>query len=135
MKSLAAGLSGKLQPGDIVSLIAADYGDLHTTIMPPELQYVEVLSVTTSSGLDAQAKSEKQADTDEKELPSTLTLLVLPHHADFFGPPVPSSALHHRRGFSRRAYTGNRSSPRARRPYPSDTVTCTSPAVRLCLAP
>ncbi|AQR77940.1 hypothetical protein ERIC1_1c15760 [Paenibacillus larvae subsp. larvae DSM 25719] len=103
--------------------------------MPPELQYVEVLSVTTSSGLDAQAKSEKQADTDEKELPSTLTLLVLPHHADFFGPPVPSSALHHRRGFSRRAYTGNRSSPRARRPYPSDTVTCTSPAVRLCLAP
>ncbi|MCY7478998.1 RcpC/CpaB family pilus assembly protein [Paenibacillus larvae] len=135
MKSLAAGLSGKLQPGDIVSLIAADYSDLHTTIMPPELQYVEVLSVTTSSGLDAQAKSEKQADTDEKELPSTLTLLVLPHHADFFGPPVPSSALHHRRGFSRRAYTGNRSSPRARRPYPSDTVTCTSPAVRLCLAP
>lgn len=78
IKSLAAGLSGKLQPGDIVSLIAADYGDLRTTRLPPELQYVEVLSVTTSSGLDAQMAADDQS---ERELPSTLTLLVRPQQA------------------------------------------------------
>ncbi|MFS0723693.1 Flp pilus assembly protein CpaB [Paenibacillus sp. 1P07SE] len=81
IKSLAAGLSGKLQPGDIVSLIAADYGDLRTTALPPELQYVEVLSVTTSRGLDAQSATNDQKDENEKELPSTLTLLVQPQQA------------------------------------------------------
>lgn len=80
IKSLAAGLSGKLQPGDIVSLIAADYGDLRTTTMPRELQYVEVLSVTTSSGLDAQSTANDQNE-NERELPSTLTLLVRPEQA------------------------------------------------------
>lgn len=75
IKSLAAGLSGKLQPGDIISLIAADYGDLRTTTLPPELQYVEVLSVTTSNGQDALATND-QKDANERELPSTLTLLV-----------------------------------------------------------
>lgn len=80
IKSLAAGLSGKLQPGDIVSLIAADYGDLRTTTMPPELQYVEVLSVTTSKGVDAQATANDQNE-NERELPSTLTLLVRPQQA------------------------------------------------------
>ncbi|TYA14766.1 Flp pilus assembly protein CpaB [Paenibacillus faecis] len=81
IKSLAAGLSGKLQPGDIVSLIAADYGDLRTTAIPPELQYVEVLSVTTNKGSDAQSGTTNPKDEDEKELPSTLTLLVLPQQA------------------------------------------------------
>lgn len=76
IKSLAAGLSGRLQPGDVVSLIAADYGDLRTTTLPPELQYVEVLSVTTSTGLDAQSLASDTKDDDKKELPSTLTLLV-----------------------------------------------------------
>lgn len=80
IKSLAAGLSGKLQPGDIVSLIAADYGDLRTTTLPPELQYVEVLSVTTSKGLDAQATTNDQNE-NERELPSTLTLFVRPEQA------------------------------------------------------
>lgn len=75
IKSLAAGLSGKLQPGDIISLIAADYGDLRTTTLPPELQYVEVLSVTTSNGQDASSAND-QKDGNERELPSTLTLLV-----------------------------------------------------------
>ncbi|MFB5678077.1 Flp pilus assembly protein CpaB [Paenibacillus terreus] len=81
IKSLAAGLSGKLQPGDIISLIAADYGDLRSTTLPPELKYVEVLSVTTSSGLDAQTGTSEETSEDDRELPSTLTLLVLPEQA------------------------------------------------------
>jgi len=81
IKSLAAGLSGKLQAGDIISLIAADYGDLRTTTLPPELQYVEVLSVTASSGKDTQPASYEQPDESENELPSTLTVLVVPQQA------------------------------------------------------
>ncbi|MGV2794761.1 pilus assembly protein CpaB, partial [Clostridium perfringens] len=41
IKSFAAGLSGKLQSGDIITLIASDYGEMRTTTMPPELQYGE----------------------------------------------------------------------------------------------
>ncbi|RRJ67235.1 Flp pilus assembly protein CpaB [Paenibacillus oralis] len=81
IKSLAAGLSGKLQPGDIISLIAADYGDLRSTTLPPELKYVEVLSVTTNSGLDAQTGNNEETSEDDRELPSTLTLLALPEQA------------------------------------------------------
>ncbi|KFN12240.1 Flp pilus assembly protein CpaB [Paenibacillus macerans] len=81
IKSLAAGLSGKLQPGDIISLIAADYGELRTTTLPPELKYVEVLSVTTSSGLDAQTGNSGETPEDDRELPSTITLHVLPEQA------------------------------------------------------
>lgn len=80
IKSLAAGLSGKLQAGDIISLIAADYGDLRTTTLPTELKYVEVLSVTTSRGTDADSAYEAN-DGQDRELPSTLTLLVLPEQA------------------------------------------------------
>lgn len=53
IKSFANGLSGKLQSGDIVSVIAPDYKKLGATVIPPELKYVEVVSVTASSGYDA----------------------------------------------------------------------------------
>ncbi|WP_025845239.1 Flp pilus assembly protein CpaB [Paenibacillus ehimensis] len=95
IKSLAAGLSGKLQPGDIVSLIASDYGELRTTSSPPELQYVEVLAVTTSGGVDAKLDSRSPTDKgDEKELPSTLTLLVLPQQAQLLADLENKGKLH-----------------------------------------
>lgn len=74
IKSFANGLSGKLQSGDIVNVIAADYKKQGVTIIPPELQYVEVISVTASSGYDA--NTGEQRDKEERELPSTVTLLV-----------------------------------------------------------
>ena len=40
IKSFATGLSGKLQSGDIVSVIVADYMETGETVTPPELQYV-----------------------------------------------------------------------------------------------
>jgi SAF domain. len=55
IKSFAAGVSGKLEAGDIVTLIAADYGDRRETSLPPELQYVYVLAVTAGSGNDKEA--------------------------------------------------------------------------------
>ena len=49
IKSFAEGLSGKLQSGDIVSVIAPDYKQQGQTVVPAELQYVEIISVTASS--------------------------------------------------------------------------------------
>ncbi|MNC37937.1 SAF domain protein [compost metagenome] len=96
IKSLAAGLSGKLQPGDIVTLIASDYGEMRTTAMPPELQYVEVLAVTASSGLDAQTgnNGSTKDDDEDNELPSTLTLLVQPEQAQLLADLENKAKLH-----------------------------------------
>ncbi|WP_339192344.1 Flp pilus assembly protein CpaB [Paenibacillus sp. FSL E2-0230] len=96
IKSLAAGLSGKLQSGDIVTLIASDYGELRITTAPPELQYVEVLAVTTSSGAEAQSPENAPTDSegDEQELPSTLTLLALPQQAAVLADLENKSKLH-----------------------------------------
>ena len=74
IKSFANGLSGKLQSGDIVSVIAPDYKKQGATVIPEELKYVEVISVTASSGYDA--NTGEQEIEDERELPSTVTLLV-----------------------------------------------------------
>ena len=75
IKSFANGLSGKLQSGDIVSVIAPDYKKQGSTVIPAELKYVEIISVTAPSGYDANTGEIKSND-DERELPSTVTLLV-----------------------------------------------------------
>lgn len=83
IKSFAAGLSGKLETGDIVTLIAADYGDLKQTLTPAELQYVKVLAATSSDGVDndsTQVKDSKN-NTSSDDTPATLTLLVSPQQA------------------------------------------------------
>lgn len=79
IKSFAAGLSGKLEAGDIISLISAGSGNTGIITAPPELQYVKVLAVTLGTGADKEYKPVKEkSDTgdDGKKLPSTLTLLV-----------------------------------------------------------
>jgi SAF domain. len=83
IKSFAAGVSGKLEAGDIVTLIAADYGDRRETSLPPELQYVYVLAVTAGSGNDKEAVTQDQqrGNNDERELPTTITVLVDPTQA------------------------------------------------------
>ena len=80
IKSFANGLSGKLESGDIVSVIAPDYKKQGSTVIPAELKYVEVISVTASSGYDANT-GEAPAENDERELPSTVTLLVSPEQS------------------------------------------------------
>ena len=64
ISSFAEGLSGKLKSGDIVSVIA-------------ELKYVEVIAVTAKSGYDANTQEQEE----EKELPSTVTVLVRPEQS------------------------------------------------------
>ncbi|MBK5262505.1 MAG: pilus assembly protein CpaB, partial [Peptostreptococcaceae bacterium] len=77
IKSFAAGLSGKLEPGDVVSIIVSDFGELKETVNPIELQYVQVLAVTAGTGLDTdEYEKNNEAVEEDKELPSTLTLKV-----------------------------------------------------------
>ena len=71
LKSFATGLTGKLKSGDIVSIIAPDYQKTGMTIIPPELQFVEVIAATNKSGADVDEAAETEDD-----LPSTVTLFV-----------------------------------------------------------
>lgn len=76
--SFAAGLSGKLKNGDVISLIVTGNHGLEATV-PQSLQYVQVITTTTSAGVDTDSLS-KQED-GSSELPSTITVLVSPAQA------------------------------------------------------
>ena len=64
----------------IRSYYAPDYEKQGPAVIPEELKYVEVISVTASSGYDANQREDEtsSAKDEEKELPSTVTLLVSP---------------------------------------------------------
>lgn len=80
IKSFAAGLSGKLEHGDIISLIASDVGEMRNTLIPAELQYVEIIATTASSGVDNDIQQEPK-DGKNAELSSTITVLATPEQA------------------------------------------------------
>lgn len=90
IKSFATGLSGKLKSGDIVSVIVADYEGRGETVIPDELQYVEVISVTAPSGYDANTGE----IVEDKELPSTVTVLVKPEQAKLLAELEQESEIH-----------------------------------------
>ena len=71
--SFAAGLSGKLQNGDIISIIVTDKEKATTTI-PGALKYVKVITTTTAGGVDKDSVIKN--DDGTYELPSTVTVLV-----------------------------------------------------------
>lgn len=79
INTFAEGLSGKLKSGDIVSVIAPDYLGSGETVIPAELKYVEVIAVTAKSGYDA--NTGEKTEEEEKELPSTVTVLVKPEQS------------------------------------------------------
>lgn len=71
--SLASGLSGKLQNGDIVSFIITR-NDTNQATTPPQLRYMKVVTTTTADGID---KNEVIKNDDGSfELPSTITVLA-----------------------------------------------------------
>lgn len=93
IKNFAGGLSGKLISGDIVSVIAPDYKKQGSTVIPPELTYVEVIGVTSSTGYDTDT-GEHTGDEDEKQLPATVTLLVSPEQAKILAELEADGKLH-----------------------------------------
>lgn len=89
LKSFATGLSGKLKSGDIVSIIAPDYQKTGMTIIPSELQFVEVIAATNKSGADVDETAE-----NEDDLPSTVTLLVSEKQALLLADLEKSGTIH-----------------------------------------
>ena len=71
--SFAAGLSGKLRNGDIISLVVVGRNS-GKSFMPGEFKYVKVITTTTAGGVD-QDKTVANEDGSFTP-PSTVTLLV-----------------------------------------------------------
>lgn len=90
IKSFAAGLSGKLERGDIVTLIAGNVGQMRETLIPPELQYVQIIATTIKDGTD----SNVQSDSEESQLASTITVLVSPEQARLLAELEQNGTLH-----------------------------------------
>ena len=72
--SYALGFSGKLETGDIISILVYDEVE-NLTYTPKELNYVKVITTTTSNGID----KENVEDTSQ---PVTVTLLVNAEQAE-----------------------------------------------------
>ena len=72
--SFALGFSGKLETGDIISVVVFDEVE-NLTFTPDELNYVKVITTTTSNGID----KENVEDTSQ---PVTVTLLVNAEQAE-----------------------------------------------------
>lgn len=93
IKSFAAGLSGKLERGDIVSLIASDVGEMRRTIIPLELQYVEIIATTASTGADNNVQ-EQPENGEDAQLASTITVLATPEQARLLAELEQTGKLH-----------------------------------------
>lgn len=78
ISSFAGGLSGKLENGDIISLIVFDDTSREATI-PAGLSYMRVITTTTKDGFDKDEVTPNEDGT--YELPTTVTLLVNPEQA------------------------------------------------------
>ena len=68
INSYALGFSGKLETGDIVSILVYDEEE-DEMFTPSELTYVKVITTTTANGVD-------KADIEDTSQPVTVTLLV-----------------------------------------------------------
>lgn len=76
VKTLAASVSGKLLPGDVVSLYGFNT-DSKTFVLHDDLMYVEVLAVTNSKAEDLDKRQAGlESDTSDVVIPSTITLSV-----------------------------------------------------------
>lgn len=76
VKTLASGLSDKLQPGDVIRI----YHFLNVAKEIPELEFVKVLSVTDSKGINVDNAQESGED-EEKRQSATITVLASPEQA------------------------------------------------------
>lgn len=76
VKTLASGLSDKLQPNDIIRI----YHFLDTAEEIPELRFVKVLSVTDSDGINVDNAKEPTED-EEPQQSATITVLASPEQA------------------------------------------------------
>ena len=76
VKTLASGLSDKLQTGDIIRIY--HFLDVVTNIL--ELQFVKIIAVSDAKGLNVDNAQEVSAD-EEKQQTATITVLATPEQA------------------------------------------------------
>ena len=87
VKTLASGLSDKLQPNDIIRI----YHFLETAKEVPELRFVKVLSVTDSDGVNVDNTKEPTED-EERQQSATITVLATPEQARIITEMAPVSS-------------------------------------------
>ena len=76
VKTLAASMSGKLLPGDVVSLYGFSLEN-KSLVLYDDLIYVEVLAITNSKAEDLDKRTaNSESDTSDVVIPSTITLSV-----------------------------------------------------------
>lgn len=92
IKSLAKGLSGQIESGDIVSIIvpSEDTDDIYSAENLNELKYVEVISVNDKDGYD----SSNSKDNNDKKVSSTVTLLVNETQAKILAELEENNSIH-----------------------------------------
>lgn len=89
--NFASGLSGKLENGDIVSLVVVD-DDTQRSIIPGALTYVRVITTTTVGGVDQD--NVVKNDDGTYETPETITLLVNTAQAKLLAEYEETSTVH-----------------------------------------
>ncbi len=77
-----------------MSVIAVDYKEKGETVVPEELQYVEVIAVTDKKGNDDETVTVKPDGEEETELPETVTLLVTPEQANILAELEADGEIH-----------------------------------------
>lgn len=89
--SFAAGLSGKLHNGDVVSIMITST-EKNEAEMPAALRYVKVITTTTASGTDRDKLTANENGANE--LPATVTLLVNMEQAKMLAQYEAKSKIH-----------------------------------------
>lgn len=89
--SFAAGLSGKLLNGDVVSIMITST-EKNEAEMPAALRYVKVITTTTASGTDRDKLMANENGANE--LPATVTLLVSMEQAKLLAQHEAKSKIH-----------------------------------------
>lgn len=88
--TFAAGLSGKLQNGDVISIIVTNK-DSGSVAIPAELKYIKVITTTTAGGIDKD--SVVKNEDGSYDLPSTVTVLASTEQAKLLAKYEESSAM------------------------------------------
>ena len=90
INSFAGGLSGKLENGDIVSIYVTNKDEV--TEVPASLNYVKVITTTSSGGIDE--NDVIQNEDGSFELPTTITVLVTVEQAKILANYEENAVMH-----------------------------------------
>ena len=77
-----------------MSVIAVDFRESSETVVPDELQYVEVIAVTDKEGYDENEVVVTADGEEEPDLPETVTLLVTPAQANILAELEADGEIH-----------------------------------------